>query len=243
MKPKNIFQIVLPVSILSFVGLLCASFFLYAPVERISMSLVSKALQDGKSITTQAEVYYRVSGGLLVTHITSPIEYLVITNDKGEIKMYDVKANLVSQMQASDFSSENSFIHDFLRGNTNDMGLRRLGFQLRGSKVEENMVVTDWIPPLESNSPVNRIELVHENYSPIYMAFFGKKDKPLSKIFYSNYQKTGDLSIPLTITEFQYHPNGDSTVTKRIYSDIKLNEQVIEKWLNYKIPENAKIIK
>ena len=223
--------------------MLCASFFIYAPVERLSMNLVSKALQNGKSITTKAEVYYRISGGLLVTYITSPVEFLVITNDKGEIKMYDIKSNLISQMQAFDFSSENSFIHDFLLGSTNDMGLRRLGFTLKSSKVEDDMVITEWIPPLEINSPTNRIELVHENYSPIYMAFYGAKDKLLSKIYYSNYQNVGDLHIPLTITEFQYHPNGDSTVTKRIYSDIKLNEQVNEKWLNYKIPENAKIVK
>ena len=223
--------------------ILCSSFFLNAPIERISMNLLSKSLQNGKSITTRAEVYYRISGGLLVTHLTSPVEYLVISNDKGEMKMYDIKTNSISQMQASDFSSENSFIHDFLLGNTNDMGLRRLGFQLKNSKAEENMMITDWIPPAETNTPINHIELVHENYSPIYMAFYGKKDKLLSKIYYSKYQKVGDLTIPLTITEFQYHPNGDSTITKRVYSDTKLNEQVNEKWLNYKIPENAKIIK
>lgn len=223
--------------------LMFASFLMYAPIQRISMNLVSKALQNGKSITTQAEVYYRVSGGLLVTHITAPVEYLVITNDKGEFKMYDIKENTVSQMQAADFSSENSFVHDFLNGNTNDMGLRSIGFQLKSTKMEENMVITDWIPPVNLLSKMSHVELVHEGYSPIYMAFYGKKEKLLSKIFYYNYQKAGDLSIPNTITEFQYLPNGDSTITKRIYSDIKLNEQVDEKWLNYKIPDNAKIVK
>ena len=222
---------------------LLVSFTSFSPVQTLSMNLISKSLQKGKSITTKAEVYYKVSGGLLVTHLTSPVEYIIITNDKGEFKMYDMKANSVSQSQSADFSSENSFIHDFLNGNTNDMGLRKIGFQLKSTKVEDNMVITDWIPPLDLASKMSRVELVHENYSPIYMAFYGKKDKLLSKIFYYNYTKTGDLTIPLTITEFQYHPNGDSTITKRTYSDIKMNEQVDSKWLNYKIPDDAKIIK
>lgn len=207
------------------------------------MKLTAKTLQNGKSITTQAEIYYRVSGGLLVTHLTSPLEYLVITNNKGELTMYDIKENSIMQSQAADFNSENSFIHDFLNGKTNDMGLRSRGFQMTSTKVEENMVITNWTPPVELASKMHRVEIVHENYSPIYMAFYGKKEKLISKIFYYNYRKTGDLNIPLTITEFQYHPNGDSTITKRAYSEIKINEQVDEKWLNYKIPDNAKIVK
>ena len=87
------------------------------------------------------------------------------------------------------------------------------------------------------------MELVHEDYLPIYMSFYGKKDKPLSKIYYYNYKKTGDLNVPQTITEYQFHPNGDSTLTKRMYSDMLLNEQVDEKWLNFKIPDNAKVVK
>lgn len=225
------------------ITLTASSFFLFSPVERISMRLTSKTLQNGKSITTQAVMYYRLAGGLLVTHITAPLEYLAITNDKGEFKMYDIKANTVSQMQGADFSSENSFVHDFLRGNTNDMGLRALGFKLKNSKVEDNLVITNWTPSLQADPKISRVELVHENYAPIYMAFFGKKDKPLSKIYYYNYKRTGDLNLPLTITEFQYHPNGDSSITKKTYSDILTNEQVDEKWLNFKIPENAKIVK
>ena len=223
--------------------LLASSFYFFSPVERISMKLVSKTLQNGKSITTQADVYYRVAGGLLVTHITAPIEYLVITNNKGEFKMYDIKANSVSQIQGFDFSSENSFIHDFLTGSTNDMGLKKLGFKLQSSKVEDNLIVTTWLPPMSGDPKVSRVELVHENYSPIYMSFYGKKNKPLSKIYYYNYKKTGDLNLPQVITEFQYHPNGDSSVSKKTYTDYLLNEQVDEKWLNYKIPENAKVVK
>jgi len=243
MNIKSSYKKLFPAPVALLVFALLASFIFYSPIQRISMKLISKSLQGGKSITTQADVYYRIAGGLLVTHITSPVEYLVITNDKGEFKMYDIKKNTISQMQAADFSSENSFVHDFLNGNTNDMGLKSIGFQLKSTKVENDMVITNWIPPLDLASKMSRVEVVHENYSPIYMAFYGKKEKLLSKIFYYNYQKIGDLNIPSIITEFQYLSNSDSTITKKIYSDYKINEQVDEKWLNYKIPDNAKIIK
>ena len=46
----------------------------------------------------------------------------------------------------------------------------------------------------------------------------------------------------MNITEFQYIQN-DSIITKRSYSEPKLNDEVGNTYLNYKIPDNAKVVK
>ena len=223
--------------------LLFAGFMLFQPVSKISLNMTAKVLQNGKYIVTKGEVFYQVAGGLLVTHFTSPYENLVITNARGEYKIYNKEANTVTQSQGADYSSENSFLYYFLSGKTQSMGLRSSGFQLIDTKIEDNLVITTWSPPFNLSSELSKVELVHENYQPIFLGFFDSNGKPKQKVFYSAYTKIGDYTIPLNITEFQYLAEGDSIITKRSYADVKINEQVDDTYLSFKIPVDAKLIK
>ena len=228
-------------TILSF--FLFSSFYFKKTLEKISMSVSTRTLEKGKVINVKGDMYYSVYGGLMVTHITFPVEYVMITNSKGELKIYNIKENNVVQGQSAGSSSENSFLYYFLSGKIQDMGLKNMGFQLKGSKIDENRVITKWLPNIENFSKIGSAELVHEDYFPIYLAYLDVKKKPLQKIYYYNYQKTAELSIPLTITEIVYIGKKDSIITKRTYSDIKTNEQVDDTWFHFKIPANASIVK
>jgi len=84
------------------------------------------------------------------------------------------------------------------------------------------------------------VELVHEKYLPVYMAYFDSKNEPLLKVFYSNYTKVKDASFPLSVTEFRFTSPVDSTIEKKVYSNIKTNEAVDDTQLNFKIPSNAR---
>ncbi|MBW8050789.1 MAG: hypothetical protein FVQ77_10735 [Cytophagales bacterium] len=205
--------------------------------------MTAKVLQNGKYIVTKGVVFYQAAGGLLVTHFTSPSEYLVSTNARGEYKIYNKEANTITQSQGADYSSENSFLYYFLSGKTQSMGLRSVGFQLIDTKIEDNLVITTWSPPLNLSSLLSKAELAHENYQPIFLGFFDSDGKPKQKVFYTAYSKIGNYNIPLNITEFQYLTQGDSIITKRSYSDVKINEQVDDTYLSFKIPVNAKLIK
>ena len=202
----------------------------------------AKILNKGKYVAVAGQVFYKKSGGVMITKFTKPSETITITNANGEMKIYDAKANTVMQMQGLDFSSENSFFYYFLCGKTQDMGLKSTGFKLKSTKVEDGMIVTNWVPEKNEESELSKIEMVHEKYKPIYMALYNIKSKVIKKTYYTNYQKIQDISFPLNITEFDFHTKGDSTITRRLYSGVKTNDEVDEKYLNYKIPANAKVI-
>ena len=204
--------------------LICTSFIAFKPIEKLSLNITARSLQSGKSITAKGEVYYQVAGGLMVTHFTSPVENISITNANGELRIYDPKSNTVMQKQASDFSSA-------------------AGYKLKDTRFEDKMVITTWLPPEYLKSEFSKAEIVHENYKPIFMAFYNPKGKPAIKVFYSGYQNVGDISIPLTVTEFQYLAKGDSVITKRTYGNLKTDAEVDIKYLNYKIPANATVLK
>lgn len=233
----------LKIALMLFIASFFISFSILKPVEKLSLSMVVKSLEKGKSITAKGEVYYQTAGGLMVTHFYAPAEMISITNGFGEYKNYDLKTNSVMQMQGEEYSSKNSFFYFYLSGKTQDMGLAKFGYRLNETKIEDKIIVTTWLPPEEMAAKVGRAEMAHENYQPIFIAFFDVKGKPVQKTFYSNFQKVGDLSLPMSITEFMYTAKGDSTISKRVYGDIKINEQVETKYLTFKIPANAKVVK
>ena len=212
-------------------------------LDKISLDLISKTLYQGKSVSLKSEVYYKSVGATMVTHFTSPKEKIVITNGNGEYKEYDFKNNTVTLMQGIDLSSKNSLFYSFLSGSVSDMGLKSLGYKLLNTKVEQKMVITTWVPEGENSVKTKKAEIVHENYLPIYLAFYDMNDKPMHKSFYSNFQQVGSIKMPFTITEFEYISPTDSIITKRTYSNLKTNAQVNDNYLNYKVPANAQVIR
>jgi outer membrane lipoprotein-sorting protein len=213
-------------------------------IDKLKLEMVAKTLHNKKSIIIKSDVYYRVNGGLMVTKSNYPSEQITITNSNGEFKHYDFKTNTATVTQGLDLSSENSIFYNFLSGNINDMGLAKLGFKLKSTKptteAGKKMIVTNWIN--EDNPEVGKVELVHENSLPIFICFYDKNNKPLQKSFYSNYQYIGNLKMPLTITEFEYIGRNDSVVSKKTYSNPKLNSEVADTYFSFKIPSNAKFI-
>lgn len=214
-----------------------------APINRVSLTMIAKTLEKGKYVSIKADVFYRVSDGRMVTHFTQPFENITITNPLGEIKIYDPKENAVVQMQGVGYSSKNSFLYNFFSRQTQDMGLGKEGFKLASTRLDKKMVITTWQLKENMQSPVGKIELVHENFLPIYMAFYSHKNKVAQKIFYANYKNVADFKIPFNITEITYPEKADSIIARRQYSDPKTDTQVDLTYLDFKIPANAKVVK
>jgi outer membrane lipoprotein-sorting protein len=222
--------------------LLLMSFIPSGNIDVLSLDMVAKTLYQGKSISVKGELYYKFQGGIMITRVSSPIEQIVFANATGEFKSYDVKSNSVTLMQGVDFSSKNSFIYNFLYGNTNDMGMVALGYKLKETRVEDKVVISTWLAPADRVQNIKKAEIAYENNLPIFMGFYDDKGNALQKIYYTNYQNVSHLKMPFNITEIEYMSPSDSTITRRLYSNLKINNQVDNTWFKYQIPVNAKIV-
>ena len=76
---------------------------------------------------------------------------------------------------------------------------------------------------------------------PIYSSYHDNNNKVIRKIYYSNYYKSESFILPKKITEITFTSKTDSTIKRTIYSDIKEDDKVNTHYLNYEIPEDAKI--
>ena len=210
-------------------------------VTVIQVKMHSRTSNKGKYTQQKADIWYQQKDGKMVSHFDSP-EMLIMTNSKGEATLYDFVQNKVAVRQDGAYSTEASYFYFFLSSKINDLGLKDMGFSLNDTKFADRRVITTWTPPPALKSILLRVELVLEDYKPIYMAYYSVKNKVIRKVYYYKYQTFGNqVTLPLNVTEINYLDDGDSALTKTTYSDVLINEQVTDmRFLNFKIPADAK---
>jgi hypothetical protein len=225
---------------------LLASFILssFSPApSKISLKMEAKMLNKGKAMTINAEIYYQFDQGKMLTRYLQPLDYMFFTNNKGEAKVYYPATNEVMTRQSAEFDSEKGLLYFFLSNKLSDLGLGEMGFKITDTRFEDGLVVSTYFPPNELLNYYSKVQLVHESYKPIYIAWYGPKEKLIKKIYYYEYTSYADFALPLKVVEIGYAGNGDSTITKMTYSQVKTGASANSSFFNFKIPVNAKVKK
>jgi len=224
-------------------SLLLTVFALFHPVsltlDRLSATVTTRQVQQGKSVTVRGEVFYQRNGNM-VTHFTFPREVVILANKLGETRIYDPRRNAVIRYQSEAFSTQTTQLAFFLNGTTSDMGLIGLGFVQDKTANEGKLLVTEWrLKKPNNKAPVQRVKIVYDRANPVYMHYADGAGKLIRKVFYYGYQPIDGRPFPATTTEVVYQDR-DSTVSKTVYADFKLNQAATSPYFEYTIPANAK---
>jgi outer membrane lipoprotein-sorting protein len=234
----KLFNIVLLISIIEL------SVFAIGKLDVLSLEMESKTLRNGKAITVKSNIYYRLLGSKLVTHTTFPFESISMTDAQGEMTYYEFKSNKVSMNRGEDYSSKGSFIYNFLNGKINDMGLPEMNMKLKNTSMDGKIVISNWVTANGNKKGLQKIVVAHENGLPIFMNFINEKNEAMQKVYYNKYADVGLIKLPTLITEIVFeNGNKDSVITRRNYRNIKTNNEVDLKYLDFKVPQNAQIVK
>jgi hypothetical protein len=208
--------------------------------QRMSIEMESKRLNNNKVVKIRAEVFYKFDEQTMIMHYLYPVDYMLVTNSLGEAKVYFPAKNEVMIQQDPLYSSENDVIFSFLSSQINDMGLQGNGFILKESRRENGLMITSWIPPAHLLNQVSRVELVNENFLPIYISYFGPKGKMFKRTYFSKYNSTRNTPFPERITEIDYLSTGDSIMSLKTYSNPKFENFSGTAAFDFVIPPDAK---
>ncbi len=219
-----------------------AASFSYMGVDRVMLKMHTQSLQGGKTASLNAELFYQSVDGKLITKLDGQLNQVMITNRQGELTIYNPDENSVYRAQSLEYSSENNLIYFFLNGKIQDLGLSEMGFTLQKTEFADGLMITEWMPPASLNQMFSHIKLVHEDYMPIYAAYHDAAGNVVKKVYYSDYEIYTDIILPMTLTEFNYLPSGDSIINRVRLSDVRLNRRAVSSWFDFEIPEDAKII-
>lgn len=208
--------------------------------QKVSMDMLTRSTQKGLVNTLKASVYY-TSEGKMASYYSEPQPMLVSNNAKGEILVYDFKKNSVTQKQNFMMSTETNQLFYFLENNKNDLGLAKMGFSLKETKFEDGLRITVWQPPMPLMKDIQKVELAHDKANPVFLGYFDKKGKAINKVFFYSYQSVAGIQFPTSVTQITYTTEKDSVISKTLYSNFKVDKDVDEQYLNFKVPANAKV--
>lgn len=195
----------------------------------------------GKKVTIIQDIYYQTEGNKLLSHFIKPEEYIYSTNLKGEARFYYPATNKVKLMHDMFLSSKNNLLYYFVNNQLGDMGLREAGFQLTSSTTSNNQNISSYKPPLDMVQQILKVELVHENFLPKFMAYYSPKGDVVKKIYYANYQQYQNFILPLRVVEIEYKSPNDSIIHNQVFKNVEVSTSAFDAYFDYIIPANAKM--
>ena len=203
--------------------------------RKVSADVEVKQVAKGR-VTTITKSVYCANNGRLVVHFHKPEEYFVLTNTKGETKLYMPKTNEVLTDNSDALSSKDELISIFMSGRIDDLALGLYGYKLQSTVNEDGQLKKTFVSR-DPSAP--KAEVVFENFLPIYMAYLDPSGKVTSKTYFSKYTTTGRFTFPTRNTTINYVAK-DSTVTRTIYSNIQVDKDAPE--FSFEIPAGAKAV-
>lgn len=211
-----------------------------ASFQWVSFNMVKRTLSGGKTTRVETRVYHRPNGET-VTFFTYPEGLVVMNNAFGDLRIYNTRENSVVRSLDNRMSSHFTTFHYFLTGKTEDMGLKASGFQLKDSRIEDKMLVSDWEATFSAQGQVKWVELVSDGSNPVFMGYKDQKGTYLKKVYFYDYDFTDRVEFPFSITEIDF-VGKDSVVSKTTFSNFRFDSPEDESMVQYEIPSNAKVI-
>lgn len=208
--------------------------------QRIMLHQKQENLVNGKVIVQHSDIYYEYDQGKMIIHFQHPEEMFIIMNNKGELKIYNPAKNEVFLQNNMAYSTDLMMLYFFIAGKTYDMGLQEMGFFLNNTKFEDGLMVSEFYPSNEGI--IGKIILAHENDKPIYAGYYDSDLEMIRKIYYYDYATYDNLLLPLKSVEYDYLPSGDSIITRKTFSDIKIGKKAKSTHFDFKVPDDAKSV-
>ncbi|MBQ2515491.1 MAG: hypothetical protein II533_04040 [Bacteroidales bacterium] len=209
-----------------------------AAQRRVSARAQVQTVMDGKVTTVTKEVYCSANGRL-VTVFHSPELAYIISNPKGEVQIYRPSAKEVISEVKEDFSDRDDLLYLFLTGRVDDMGLAGYGYKLVSSKQEEGGIIRKAYR-CDEPGRIPRVELVTENFLPIYLAYIDGGGKVVSKTWFTQYLKLPRFFLPARVTNVSYTTSRDSVITRTTYSDVKVDPD--SPLFDFQVPADARLV-
>lgn len=207
-----------------------------AAQTRVAADVEEKTVMDDKVVTRTSEVYC-TSDGRLVQLFGGATTYYVLSNLTGEFKAYFPKSNEVFSDRKDDYSTKDNLLYLFLSGHSDDLGLSSYGYRLASSTTEDGLLKRTYLPTKKAAKGVAKIELVLENYLPIYIGYYDRTGHLVSKSYFSSYKEFPRISLPQRVTAISYTSGKDSTIVRTLYSNIRFDSN--EPMFDFRIPDDA----
>lgn len=179
----------------------------------------------GSQTLTVGHVYFDKNIREVIYDISFPQHYRFAVTDFGVVNdSTKVEMDQKFTGHLVDFSIFNLV----LSGKLNYFGLDNSAYQMINVTHEDSMVISEWKLPVELGSDFGKMLVSQKNKRLFGLVSFNKDDQVISKQFFTNYVKVGDLEFPTKLLQINY---GEVTFKKiTTFRNITINEPLDENY-------------
>lgn len=211
--------------------------------QRVSATSMTETLQQGKLIRINSELYFEIAEGKIISWNHQPEESVYISNPLGEAQIYYPGNNTVLIRKDPAYSSKNHTLYQFINNQHYDLGLNEMGFTVISTRDEKDLVITTWQAPTHMLQQVDKIELVHQGFLPLYAAYKNTRGETILKIYYSDFNPVVHTMLPGRVTEIIFTTPTDSVIRRTTYANFRSGGDIDRKGFDFRIPADAKELK
>ena len=202
------------------------------------VELESKTVHQKKMTAVRKSLYYTKGGDLNIRWSSGLDTYYSNSSPFGFTFIYYPATNEKMAIDPQMFNPRDELLYLVAEGGAEDLGMARSGFVLKSSMKDGEFIVRRY-EPSKPGSVCAWVELVlGADYLPVYCAYHDRKDRVITKTYYSKYTTAGGVAFPTRVTEVSWlREKADSTVRLDLYSHFEVD--VPDGMFNYHIPTDA----
>lgn len=206
----------------------------------VSADVQTNQVTAGKKSVVNKNLFCRNDGSFVSHYKSVGGEFYIVGSRLGVTRVYVPQSNEVMTDTQGLFSPKDELLYVFTTGGTQDLGLSEYGFRLKDTRKDDGYIVRNYVAT-KSGSKCERVEIAYKDFLPVFAAYYDKKDKVITKTYFSQYAKKGTFAFPMRVTEVTYgKEKNDSTVKLDIYSNLKVD--VDDPMFHYDVPSDAKTV-
>ncbi|GEM_PF-5748540 len=207
-------------------------------IETISIRMEKQSLHKGRPTITVADINYQRYNGRIVKNYIKPEGKIAITNQKGEFTIYDKKNDQIFSEQNPEYNTEDNILFFVFSNNVLDAEKSEMGFQLKNNEINEDHVVTQWLPPQFMQHLFSYVEVTYNEELPFLAEYYDLDENLVVKTYFTDYKEYAELDIPHTLTEFIYINENDSIVNKVSFSDFQIGDKSKIELFDFEVPDD-----
>lgn len=211
-------------------------------IRQMSLTMKVRKIRDRRVLKYDVDLLYK-SNGEMVSWYPAPNNRYILTNNQGDLRIYNPDSNLVRITRQEVVSVEGSFLDYFINEETESMGMESYGFELDSVEVVEGKRIAIWknAAMVVPKGAAAQVRMVHEAGKIIYLGYEGPNGEKIRRDFYMDYKDVAGTWFPGRVISYTWLSPADSIVEDTRYEDFKVNEEVDSPLLNFEIPENVEI--
>ncbi|MDI6703448.1 MAG: outer-membrane lipoprotein carrier protein LolA [bacterium] len=185
--------------------------------------------------TTSGTVYYQNSSKVTV-EVNDPIEQMMIVDGK-VMDIYYPQEGKVFRIK-SKMGSPPPLVQGIITAIKGGDGLTEMGYTLAGNKKKEDILYTYWEPPKKMKKFLGIIILGMKKGRVVYTEARTPEGEVVSKSFYQDYIKFGNIWLPSDIYSESYR---DSNITKEHIVYKNFTPHIPKRVLNFSLPTSIHV--